>query len=79
MTPHGATSTSSICSSRKTPAEGDQSLRVVVKRLPKGSRAQFGLRDFPLKADKELSIRFLAKSPDYTPVTLIVVQKKSPY
>ena len=64
---------------QENPGEGEQSLRVVVKRLPKGSRAQFGLRDFPLKADKEISIRFLAKSPDYTPVTLSVVQKKPPY
>ena len=64
---------------QENPAEGEQSLRVVVKRLAKGSRAQFGLRDFPLKADKEISIRFLAKSPDYTPVSLVVAQKKSPY
>jgi hypothetical protein len=64
---------------KENPAEGDQSLRVVVKRLPKGSRAQFGFRDFPLQAGKEVRIRFLAKSPDYTPVTLSVVQKKPPY
>jgi len=64
---------------KENPAEGDQSLRVVVKRLPKGSRAQFGLRDFPLQAGKEVRIRFLAKSPDYTPVTLAIAKKKPPY
>lgn len=64
---------------KENPAEGDQSLRVVVKRLPQGSRAQFGLGEFPLEQGKEIRIRFLAKSPDYTPVTVGVWQKKPPF
>lgn len=63
----------------ENPGEGPVSQRVTVKRLPKGSRAQFGLKDFPLVPDKEARIRFLAKSSDYTPVTLGVGQKKPPY
>lgn len=64
---------------KENPGEGDQSLRVVVTRLPKGSAAQFGIKDFPLELGKEIRIRFLAKSPDQTPVTLSVSQRKPPY
>lgn len=64
---------------RENPGEGDLSQRVVVTRLPKGSRAQFGLNDFPLLPGQDIRLRFLAKSPDYTPVTLTIQQRQPPY
>ena len=63
----------------ENPGEGELSQRVVVNRLPKGSRAQFGLKEFPLLPNQEIRLRFLAKSPDYTPVTINVGQRKPPY
>lgn len=63
----------------ENPGEGNSSQRITVKRLPKGSRAQFGLRDFPLNQNEEIRIRFLAKSQDMTPFTASVTQRKPPY
>lgn len=63
----------------ENPGEGASSQRMVVKRVPKGSRAQFGLADFPLRPNEEILLRFLAKSPDSTPVTVNVMQRKPPY
>lgn len=63
----------------ENPGEGETSLRMHVQRLGEGARGQLSWRDFPLERGYETRIRFLAKSPDYTPIRLFVSQKSPPY
>lgn len=59
--------------------EGTSSQRIILKRLGKPGQLQFGLRNFPLKEDEEIRLRFLARSADYTPVAVEVRQAGPPY
>ena len=64
---------------RENPAEGEHALRMRVKRLGSGARAQLALKDFPLTFGQETRIRFFAKSSDYTILRVVVGQKQAPY